>query len=316
MEWVENKKPLLITLAVLTLIIAATVAVTLLTRGRGGTRYSGSGNAPYPYSWVEKDNGTIALSLETGDAPDAVWSIAGTEGDAVDCEVGTAKGGTTPVTLTPEEAGLEMLRFSLVRGEEEIAELRVSVEVEARGEGNPRLVATVTDHAERALQGAVRGGEETGHAFTVRSDSEGLTIFVEETEGYTDDGTAWTSESTDTMTAYVSEIDVSDEGVTVRLKARANGTARVSVANAAEELAFVFDVEVKGGTMLLTGSAVEPYAAEEPEDEAEESAPEAEESAAEAEEGAPEAEEGESAPEAEEAEAAEAAEGESEAQQP
>ena len=59
MEWVENKKPLLITLAVLTLIIAATVAVTLLTRGRGGTRYSGAGNAPYPYSWVEKDNGTI-----------------------------------------------------------------------------------------------------------------------------------------------------------------------------------------------------------------------------------------------------------------
>ena len=109
----------------------------------------------------------------------------------------------------------------------------------------------------------MRGGEETGHPFTVRGGDDGLTIFVEESEGYTDDGTAWESESTDTMAAFVSEINVSDEGVTIHLETRAAGSAEVRVYNVTENLAFVFNVEVSGGEMLLVDSRTEPYTTEE-----------------------------------------------------
>ena len=47
MEALKNRKPLIITLAALVGIIIATVAVTLILRGRGGTRFTGNADAPY-----------------------------------------------------------------------------------------------------------------------------------------------------------------------------------------------------------------------------------------------------------------------------
>ena len=259
MEERNSKKPLLITLAVLAGIIVATVAVTLIMRGRGGARFTG-GDVPYPYSWTEKDNGTIALTVETGGAANGEWSVGSTEGAAVEIDVGKTKGGKTAATLSPAEQGREMVTFSLMSDEERLAELSFTVTV--AGEDG-KLKATVTAHRERAFQGVVHGGEETGHPFTVRGGDDGLTIFVEESEGYTDSGTAWESESTDTMAAYVSEINVSDEGVMIHLGPRAAGSAEVRVYNVTENLSFVFDVEVSGGEMLLVDSRTEPYTTEE-----------------------------------------------------
>ena len=259
MEERNSKKPLLITLAVLAGIIIATVAVTLIMRGRGGARFTG-GDVPYPYTWTEKDNGTIALTMETGGAASGAWSGGSTEGAAVEIEVGKTRGGKTAATLTPAEQGRELVTFSLMSDEGRLAELSVTVTV-AEEEG--KLKATVTSHRERAFQGVVRGGEETGHPFTVRGGDDGLTIFVEESEGYTDDGTAWGSESTNTMAAYVSEINVSDEGVTIHLGTRAAGSAEVRVYNVRENIAFGFGVEVSGGEMLLVDSRTEPYTTEE-----------------------------------------------------
>ena len=266
MEERNSKKPLIITLAVLAGIIIATVAVTLIMRGRGGARFTG-GDVPYPYSWTEKDNGTIALSMETGGAANGAWSVGSTEGTAVEIEVGRTKGGKTTATLAPAEKGRETMTFSLMSDEERLAELSLTVTVE---ETEGKLKATVIAHRERAFQGVVRGGEETGHPFTVRGGNDGLTIFVEESEGYTDDGTAWGSESTNTMAAYVSDIDVSDEGVTIRLETRSAGTAEVTVYNVREGFAFVFDVEVSGGEMMLVDSRTEPYTTEEDAEEDEE----------------------------------------------
>ena len=260
MEMSSSKKPLIITLAALAGIIIATVAVTLILRGRDGTRFSGDGDAPYPYSWVEKDNGEIALTIETGDAKNSAWSLENASSGTVDVRVGKTKGGKTSVTITPEAVGREIMAFSLTSEDTRIAELNFSVLVSSE---DGALSATVTDHRERAFQGTVRGGEETGHPFTVRGDSDGLTIFVEESEGYTDDSTAWESESDNIMTAYVSNIDVSNEGVTIRLETRANGSAEVHVFSVRENILFVFDVEVKNGEMTLTDSRWDPYETEE-----------------------------------------------------
>lgn len=265
----KNKKPLLITLGVLAGIILITVAVTLLLRGRGGAQFSGPEDAPYPYSWTEKNNGTIDLTLETGKASNGVWSVDSTEGSVVEITGGKGGRGKTEFTLKPVEEGRENITFTLVSEEERLAELSVAVMV---NNINNKYAATVTAHRERALQGTVRGGEETGHPFTVRSGDRGLTIFVEETEGYSDDGTAWLSESTDTTVAYVSDVNVTEEGVTVQLERRANGSAQVAVYSPAADISYVFDVEVTGGEMMLKDFQIGSYGNdEEPEEEPQES---------------------------------------------
>lgn len=265
----KNKKPLVITLGVLLGIILVTVAATLLLRGRSGTLFSGSPDAPYPYSWTEMDNGAITMTLETGDATGGAWSVGSTEGNVVEITTGKTSRGKTELTLKPVEEGRENITFTLVSEEERLAELSVAVMV---NNINNKYAATVTAHRERALQGTVRGGEETGHPFTVRGGDDGLIIFVEETEGYTDDGTAWLSESTDTMVAYVSTIDVSEEGVTVRLETRANGNAQVTVYSPEADVSYAFDVEVTGGEMMLREFQIGSYGTdEEPEAEPQES---------------------------------------------
>ena len=151
------------------------------------------------------------------------------------------------------------MAFSLTSGEDRLAELDLTVMAGIADGGENQLTATVTEHRERVFQGSVRGGEETGHPFTVRGVDGGLTIFVEESEAYADDSTAWESESSNSMAAFVSDIDISDEGITFRLETRSDGSAEVRVFNAREKIAFVFDVEVSGGDMLLTDSRTEPY---------------------------------------------------------
>ena len=265
MEVLKNKKSLLIILAAFLGIVLIAAAVALIIRGRSGSRF-GNSDAPYPYSWVEKKDGTITMTLETGDAANGEWSLASTEGAAAEASVGQTGGKKTSVTITPSEQGLTFMTFALTSGEERLAELSVTASVDNADE---KLSASITSHRERAFQSVVRGGEETGHPFIVRADDEGLTIFVEEPEGYTDDGMAWESESTNSMAASVSDIDVSGEGVTFRLEAGTSGNAEVRVYSARENISYVFDVAVTGGEMLLTGSRWEPYEAGESEEETE-----------------------------------------------
>ena len=265
MEKQSIKKPLIITLAVLLGIIIITVAVTLILRGRGGATFGGS-DVPYPYTWTERDDGKISLKIKTGDAAGAAWSVMTADGAVATISVDRTSGKETAVTISPESVGLEDATLELLSGEERLAELALSIEV---SNVNDSLVATVANHSERALQTTVRGGEETGHAFTVRSSDNGLTIFVEDTEGLTSEGAMWDSESSNTMVAYVSEINVSDDGVTVHLDSRVNGSAEVTVSSVRDSILFVFDVQVAGGEMTLTDSRVETLEEETDEEEEE-----------------------------------------------
>ena len=257
----KSKLPLIITISALFAIIVVTAAVTLVLRDRGGARFIVD-DVPYPYSWTEQTNGSILLTLETGDAPDGEWSLESTDGGTLDVHVGKARSGKVSVTMKPGAEGREMIVFGLASGEERLAELSITVMAERESEENNKLAATITAHRERVFQSTVRGGEDTGHPFTVRSSDDGLTIFVEESEGYTDDDTAWVSESTNAMAAYVSSVDVSSEGITFRLETRSSGNAELTVYSERENISFVFDVEVTNGDMRLIDSRVEPYSDE------------------------------------------------------
>ena len=260
MEERNSKKPLIITLAVLLGIIIATVAVTLILRGRGGARFT-SGDVPYPYSWQEKKNGTIALTLSTGNAANAAWELGDAGGSQIEIVTDGTKRGNTSIALRPVAEGRETVTLTLMSDGARLAEASFTVESTLTPEGS--YAATITAHRERAFQAIVRGGEETGHPFTVSGGDEGLMIYVEDDVGYTDNGTAWNSQSSDGMVASVSAIDVSDEGVTIQLETRANGSAEVMVYNATRNIAYVFTVEVSGGEMLLVDSRVEPYLTDE-----------------------------------------------------
>ena len=178
--------------------------------------------------------------------------------------VGNTSGGKTGVTLIPNSIGREIMTFDLMSGEEHLAEVTFTVDVAGESDA---LAATVTSQSERAFQNTLRGGEETGFPFTVRATENGLSIFVEDPGLYSDEGTEWLSDSSDSMVASVYGVDASEEGVNVLLQTRSNGTSEVRVYNVEKNLSFVFDVQVTKGEMLIAGSRSEPYqTAQEPED--------------------------------------------------
>ena len=262
-ENITGNKPLLVVLGALALIIILTVAVTLTLRGLGGTGYSVD-DEKYPYTWAEKNDGTVAITLKTGDAAKGVWSLGSTQGDVLTVNVGNTSGGKAGVTLIPNSIGREIMTFDLMSGEEHLAEVTFTVDVAGESDA---LAATVTSQSERAFQNTLRGGEETGFPFTVRATENGLSIFVEDPGLYSDEGTEWLSDSSDSMVASVYGVDASEEGVNVLLQTRSNGTSEVRVYNVEKNLSFVFDVQVSKGEMLIAGSRSEPYqTAQEPED--------------------------------------------------
>ena len=263
----KNKKPLLIAVGALVgVVILAVVIFLLVNRGAGGTRFQGPADAPYPYAWTERKDGSITMDLELGDAKGGAWTVGTLEGDVVEITEGRTGGGRTTMTLKPVRAGFANIVFALVSGEDRLAELNVMIQV-SRPENV--YIATVSSHRERAIQATVRGGEETDHPFTVRPSDDGLTIFVEETEGLTEDGSAWQSTTNDPMVAYVSDIQVSQEGVTIRVSMRANGTTQVTAYSSREDLSYVFNVEVRGGEMTLQDFWIEAYQTEEGPEESE-----------------------------------------------
>lgn len=257
MDGTKNRKALLIALAVLAGIVTVTVAAALLMRGRGGTRHSSGDGVLYPYSWTEKKDGTIVLSLRVGSAANAAWDIGSADGGLFEISVGETKQGSTGVTLKPVAEGRETVAFSLNGDGVRLAEASFTVESDRTEDGH--YAATISAHSERTFQSVVRGGEETGYPFTVRGGDEGLVIYVEDADSDTGGVMAWDSESSDSMVAAVSSIGVSDGGITIQLETRANGSAEVTVYSAARSISYAFDVEVRDGEIRLTDSRWEEY---------------------------------------------------------
>ena len=258
-QQIKRIQPLLLAIAALAGVMLLALAVMFLIRARGGAE-SGSGkDAPYPYAWTENSDGTIALTLDGSAVEDGAWAVGTADGNMVTAALGETKRGKTAATLTPVSEGRETVTFSLLRGEDRLAEASFTVDTEPAEDGG--YAATILSHGERVFQETVRGGDEA-YPFTVRADDEGgLTVSIADTEEY--EGTGWTAVSSDTLVAAADVATLWEEekngGVQVTLEPRANGSAEVTVSNETADLAYVFAVEVSGGEMRLTGSRTETH---------------------------------------------------------
>ena len=171
----KNKKPLWIALGAVAgiFLIAAAIALIAGIAGRGGKRESSTEDAPYPYSWEEKD-GVITLTLTGKDVKDGFWRCVSSS--VVEVDAGKTRGSDTTFTLSPVEPGREKVTFLLSNGEYVVAEAVFTVEVERREDD--RLSASVYAHEERALQGTLTGGTDSDYPFTITAENGALLLKI------------------------------------------------------------------------------------------------------------------------------------------
>ena len=265
----EKRKPLLITLAVCVGVIASILALALLLRVRGGARVPVT-DVPYPYEWTEKRDGSLVLKLDGGSVPGGLWSTDSTGDGIVHISADETQNGKAAVRLTPDAEGRAVLTFALTNEGERLAEAVFTVETLEKG---GRLAVTVTDHRERVLQETVRGGEDTGHPFTVRSDESGaLVIHIVDPAVAAKDGgdgvesvsERWTVRSSNSTVVLSSEMQAADDGFDLYLRSRWSGNTELFLSCPEEKLMYVFTVTSESGVLRLLESRLEEYRPEEP----------------------------------------------------
>ena len=175
----KNKKPLWIALGALAgvfliaVVIAVIVGIVKKNSNEMNNLQKSADDAPYPYSWQEKD-GVITLTLTSKDLKNGVWKSA--SGTVVDIDLGKPKNGNTVVTMRPRELGREDVTFLLSDGSVVVAEAIFTVEVD-RAE-NEQLFATVSAHEERLVQGTLTGGTDGDYPFTITSENGVLLLKI------------------------------------------------------------------------------------------------------------------------------------------
>ena len=175
-----TKRNILTAAVILAGLLLITLVLVFASRGPRTVSYSGGEDSPYPYSWTEFRDGTVSLSPYQ-DVPEGYsWNVA--ESDDAVIKVSKAGNGGT-FTVTPAGEGDSYLRLYLSRGqdsEDRLAELLMAVESLRYGK---KLTASVTGHRIDVSEGMLRGGEEYGAAYTVRTDGNGdLQIRVYDSE--------------------------------------------------------------------------------------------------------------------------------------
>ena len=171
MRNLENKRPLLLMMSgALIVVLIAAVAAAFWLRGAG--RFRSAPNTPYPYKWTE--GSVITLELDSGDAPDGVWTTESENNGTIVVTIGEAENGKTEATLRPVTAGRASVTFTLTEGETRLAEASFTVEAERDERGG--LLATVTDHSEDFPWLGVSGGENTGYPFNVQTGAFGNAV--------------------------------------------------------------------------------------------------------------------------------------------
>lgn len=255
----NNKKPLLITLAAFFAILLLIIMTALLLRGRGGQRVD---DAPYPYQWTERSDGSVRLTLDGGAVKEGVWIANDPGDDVVNAKLGETKRGKATVTLTPAAEGRTERSFALINGEERLAEVRLAVETLQK---DNRLAVTVIDHSEQARQSRVSGGD-AAHPYTACADDTGdLVLHIADAGAAaaeeSDQPERWTAASSDELIASILELRTVEDGVEVRVATHVSGDAEVTVSGEEAGVTYMFAVTSDSGALRLRDciwSAYEP----------------------------------------------------------
>ena len=260
----KNKKPLLITLAVFCATLLLITVTALLLRGRGGAGFRND-DAPYPYQWTERSDGTVRLTLDGSSLPEGVWTSGDPGDDVAAAELGETKRGKATATLTPAAEGRAELSFVLMNGEEQLAEVRLAIETLQKANG---LAVTVIDHSEQARQARIGGGNEE-YPYTVYTDDSGdLVIHIADAGMPSeDDGSMydrWTAASSDELIASIIELRTVEDGVEARLTTHVSGEAEVTISGEEADMTYVFAVTSDSGTLRLKNCTWSAYESQTP----------------------------------------------------
>ncbi len=258
----SSRKPLWITAAVFIGIMLLIAATALIARGRGERRVRND-DAPYPYQWTEKLDGSVRLTLDGSSVKESVWTAERAGDDVAAAALGATKRGKAKVTLTPVSEGRAELAFVLVSGEERLAELRVAVETMKKGE---KTVVTVIDCTERAWQGSVSGGSEEC-PYTVYTDGYGYLVIRLADAGIPSADEAserWTAGSSDELIASVTELRTAEDGVEACLRTCVNGDAEVTLSSEEAGVTYTFALVSENGALRLKDCAWTEFVPETP----------------------------------------------------
>ena len=240
------------------------VAAISLIRGTvlGGEKFSGGEDSPYPYTWIEKENGTIALTLENGKSG-YHWELSNLVDELL--EVSTAvKGGKTQATLTPINEGFTSVSFDLVGENERLATTTYRVDIL---EEDQVLTIHFVDNAITLRQGNLVLEGAPDHPITVGTSEEGyLAIHIagvsEEDmipipvndEGVVEEGDlhVWEAETQDEMVATPQGSDFDDDGMVFYFGTRAAGETDILLTNGETHLFLA--VTSDGSSLIVTDS--------------------------------------------------------------
>ena len=244
----NNKKPLWITLAVFCGVLLLIVVTAQLLRGHGGAGVRND-DAPYPYQWTERHDGSVRLTLDGGSAQEGVWTVSGGD-DVATVELGETRRGKATATLAPVSEGRTELTFVLTSGEARLAEVRLAVETLQK---DGQLAVTVLSHSEQARQETVSGGDGE-HPYTAYTDDYGdLVIRIADAgiQSADEPSARWTAASSDELIASVVELNAAEDGVEIRLSTLVNGEARLTVSGEEAGVTYTFTLTSDSGALRL-----------------------------------------------------------------
>ena len=184
----------LLALAVI-LVIAVVVALLLRPKKKEAEIYKGGEDTLYPYTWQTGKDGSILLELPHENDPDYRWALSNPDELAV-VEAEREKkdrNGATRITLTPKEAGRDIVELILLREEDAASAetaasgkdtgkeaeptntqdsiYRLTLLVEFSEEGGS-LQGTVLNSSGIRLQGFLTGGADSENPYRIYSENE------------------------------------------------------------------------------------------------------------------------------------------------
>lgn len=295
----DRRKALYISLASLGAVLLIALLAALVSV-LGGKRYTSEKGTPYPYTWTEKRDGSVNLTLDARNAPGGVWTEETPEGDVAYITQSKTRGGVTAYRIRPMTAGVAELTFTLRQEGERLAEAVFSVEARRR-RGEQKHDSLITSHVERVYQQFTVGGEDTGFPYAAESDQEGnLCIHIKDPltangipgavfgsgapEALTLDNWAspgnwvasvtrteeqnnmdlslrWTASASDRSILYLDGPTAGAEGVDFYVRCAKDGTAEAVISSQDEDLSYVFTVRSAGGVASIVKAASGRYKA-------------------------------------------------------
>lgn len=180
LEQRQQRKRLLLPLAIAGLVILAILAVIVIVQSGKGETYRGGEDTPYPYSWTQNRDGSVRLELTHKDAPQERWQFQ--PGETITAmEIQRAEkesGGSTVFNLTPVQPGRALIRLVLAPEGKQLSARYVLNLLAETLQGEEGMSVIIRSSEGVSLAGDASGADETDHPYRVYTDWDGDTVIA------------------------------------------------------------------------------------------------------------------------------------------